>query len=133
MSSATYRELLLDPRWQKRRLEVLACADFRCSRCHHGDKNLQVHHRRYVRGRMPWEYSDVELVVLCDDCHELQHLPAPTEDDAQREKTIEKLRDGLLSAIDQDERRQIIAAMNSLVADRSHEQVRRMERDRGLA
>lgn len=128
----TYRELLLDPRWQRRRLECLEAAGFRCQRCRHTDKTLNVHHRRYYGGRLPWEYTDAQLIVLCDDCHELQHLPVPTDDDTRRESAISKLHDDLLAASDPAERRKIMLAMSGLVGGRSAEQVRRIERDRGL-
>lgn len=128
----SYRDLLRDPRWQKRRLEVLQAADWRCSRCRSHKTNLQVHHRRYIRGLMPWDYTDEQLVVLCDDCHELQHLPKPTADDEWRESQIEKLELALAATKDPTEQWQLMQAMQSLVAGRSPEQVRRMERDKGL-
>jgi 5-methylcytosine-specific restriction endonuclease McrA len=127
-----YQSLLADPRWQRRRLEVLERAGWRCTRCHNENKQLHVHHRQYIYGRMPWEYSDDELVVLCDDCHGLEHEPEPTDEDIRREATIEKLQHDLVVTPDSGERRQIMAAIQSLVASRSPEQVRRMERDRGL-
>lgn len=130
--SERYRQLLLDPQWQRRRLEVLQAADFRCSRCRSQKANLQVHHRRYIAGRKPWEYPDEQLVVLCDGCHELQHLPAPSADDLNRERRIDLLNKRLASTADPREQREIVAAMASLVKARSPEQTRRMERDRGL-
>lgn len=128
----TYREFLLDPRWQRRRLECLEAAGYRCQRCRHTDKTLQVHHRRYYNGRMPWEYTDAQLIVLCDDCHELQHLPPATDEDLQRERTIKKLHDDLLAETDPNERRQIMLAMGGMIRGRSLGQVKRIERDRGL-
>lgn len=59
-----------DPRWQKRRLEILSRADWRCEACEETTKQLHVHHRHYVRGRKPWEYKDNELDALCETCHE---------------------------------------------------------------
>jgi hypothetical protein len=69
----TYRELLLDPRWQRRRLEILDLAEFQCANCNSGEKTLHVHHKIYHKGALPWEYKDCELVCLCDDCHETDH------------------------------------------------------------
>lgn len=63
---AAYR----DPRWQKRRLEVLDRADWTCESCEATDKELQVHHRYYERGKKPWEYPDEALQCLCDPCHD---------------------------------------------------------------
>lgn len=66
----SYLELLKDPRWQKKRLEVLDEREWACQRCGDEEKTLHVHHLHYVRGHMPWEYSSDELEVLCEVCHE---------------------------------------------------------------
>lgn len=73
MARKTYWELLRDPRWQRRRLEIMENANFACQTCQAADKTLNVHHRLYRKGAMPWDYSDVELVCLCEDCHEIEH------------------------------------------------------------
>lgn len=64
-----YSELLLDPRWQRRRLECLSAANWACLKCRATDRTLHVHHVEYRRGAMPWEYPDELLQVLCVDCH----------------------------------------------------------------
>lgn len=74
MSSSTkYSELLRDPRWQKMRLKKLESAEWCCQICYDSETMLSVHHKRYVKGRMPWEYPEHELVVLCQPCHESEH------------------------------------------------------------
>lgn len=70
---ATYSEMLKDPRWQKVRLEKLQEAEWMCQRCMDKETMLSVHHKRYVKGRKPWEYKPYELVVLCQPCHEEEH------------------------------------------------------------
>lgn len=65
-----YIDLLRDPKWQRKRLEIMQRDDFRCRECRDTESNLQVHHKRYVRGRAPWEYDDSVLVTLCFRCHE---------------------------------------------------------------
>lgn len=71
----TYAERLKDPRWQRKRLERLQLADFACEECSSTTKTLHVHHKFYRKSAMPWEYSDAELEVLCEDCHEeIHHL-----------------------------------------------------------
>ena len=71
MGKMTYREQLADPRWQRRRLEVMERAGFKCESC--GEvpegESLHVHHRRYMKGCLAWEYSDEELCCLCNGCH----------------------------------------------------------------
>lgn len=65
----TYIELLRDPRWQRKRLEVMSRDQFRCLQCGSKVKTLNVHHQYYIKGRMPWEYSNDSLLTLCEDCH----------------------------------------------------------------
>lgn len=66
----TYRELLLDPQWQKKRLQIFGRDNFSCVRCGDDAKTLHVHHRSYLRGKKPWEYPDEFLETLCETCHE---------------------------------------------------------------
>lgn len=65
----TYAEKLKDPRWQKKRLEVLETAQFKCIRCGSGNKFLHVHHGYYSRDLEPWDYPDSSLWSLCEECH----------------------------------------------------------------
>jgi hypothetical protein len=73
MADLTYWQQLKHPKWQRRRLEILQRDDFMCAACLATEKTLHVHHKRYVKGRMLWEYPDDELVALCDDCHAVEH------------------------------------------------------------
>lgn len=66
----TYAELLKDPRWQKKRLEVMQRDNFTCQHCGAQDKELQVHHLIYHKDYKPWEYQSDELITLCSKCHE---------------------------------------------------------------
>jgi hypothetical protein len=68
--SQTYAEKLKDPRWQRRRLEVMERDQFTCQECGSATKTLTVHHRHYVYGCEPWEYEDDVLVTLCEGCHD---------------------------------------------------------------
>lgn len=63
-----YKEKLLDPRWQKKRLDILSRDDFRCKFCGDNQKTLHVHHIDY-KGKEPWEIEDKLLITLCDPCH----------------------------------------------------------------
>lgn len=69
----TYWEKLKDPRWQKKRLEALQSADFKCQACYDSEQTLHVHHKQYFKGREPWEYEVMQLAVLCESCHSAQH------------------------------------------------------------
>jgi hypothetical protein len=65
-----YAEKLKDPRWQKKRLEIMGRDEFMCQGCQDTTSMLSVHHRYYVKGREPWDYPDNLLVTLCQVCHE---------------------------------------------------------------
>lgn len=66
----TYSEKLKDPRWQRRRLEILNRDEFTCQKCGDKENTLHVHHRWYKFGKEPWEYPDEILITLCHNCHE---------------------------------------------------------------
>lgn len=73
MATMTYKEQLLHPNWQRKRLEILSRDEFACKLCYDTESTLHVHHKQYAKGRMAWEYPDDELVTLCEDCHETMH------------------------------------------------------------
>jgi hypothetical protein len=68
--SDAYLKKLKDPRWQKKRLEVMEKAGFTCKTCQSKDKTLTVHHINYRKGADPWEYHEDELACLCEECHD---------------------------------------------------------------
>lgn len=67
----SYSDTLRDPMWQKKRLSILNRDKFSCILC--GDKKteLHVHHKVYIKGRKPWEYSDDNFSTYCKYCHEI--------------------------------------------------------------
>jgi len=75
MAKKTYAEKLLDPRWQQLRLKVFERDNWQCRGCESNDKTLHAHHpvyRPYAEG--PWDYDASEIITLCADCHEDQHI-----------------------------------------------------------
>ena len=70
-----YANLLLDPRWLKKRREQLAIDKYKCMSCAKGypEVSLCVHHTQYVTGWMPWDYPTSILQTLCLECHNSQH------------------------------------------------------------
>jgi hypothetical protein len=70
----SYGDLLRDPRWQKKRLEMLEAAEWKCTCCERTTETFHVHHVHYRKGAMPWEYDSSELRVLCETCHTNIHL-----------------------------------------------------------
>lgn len=75
-----YSEKLKDPRWQKKRLEVLEFYGWECSLCGDTESMLHVHHRDYFKGREPWEYEVSQLEVLCKTCHSEGHSDGIEDD-----------------------------------------------------
>jgi len=66
----TYAEKLRDPRWQKKRLEIMQRDQFTCQHCQDKASTLNVHHATYVKGWEPWEYPPHMLITVCEPCHE---------------------------------------------------------------
>lgn len=73
MTKKTYYEKLKDPRWQKKRLEVMEYNEFRCEVCMDDESTLNVHHKEYFKDKEPWEYEVRQLACLCESCHESKH------------------------------------------------------------
>lgn len=73
MKNISWSEQYKHPNWQRKRLEAMEAASFRCENCGDADTTLNVHHRHYVKGRKVWEYELHELSVLCEPCHETEH------------------------------------------------------------
>lgn len=72
-----YADLLKDPRWQKKRLEVMERAGFKGELCGNDKRELNIHHKRYRAGAKPWEYELPELLCICLDCHQKLHGITP--------------------------------------------------------
>ncbi len=71
-NSKLHPKLLETVEWNELRLRFLVKCGCHCSEC--GDIcNLQVHHRYYVKGKLPWDYPDDALVPLCEKCHSEFH------------------------------------------------------------
>jgi|688.fasta_scaffold2219293_1 hypothetical protein len=65
----TYAEKLKDPRWQKKRLEIMQRDEFTCQICKSKTKTLHIHHLDYEFGLEPWNYPNTYYKTLCEDCH----------------------------------------------------------------
>ena len=78
MKKPTYVELLKDPRWQKKRLEVLNSNGWACEECSDSQSELHVHHGVYIPDNPPWDYPDSLFHCLCKNCHSESHLVLKT-------------------------------------------------------
>jgi|WetSurMetagenome_2_1015567.scaffolds.fasta_scaffold161764_2 hypothetical protein len=69
MTKIEYYEKLKDPRWQKKRLEILERDEWSCRNCGDHETTLHVHHIFYLPKNDPWEISNGFLITLCEKCH----------------------------------------------------------------
>jgi 5-methylcytosine-specific restriction endonuclease McrA len=83
---AAYRALLRDPRWQKKRLQVLERDQWACQGCGTTTRELHVHHTWYTAGVLPWDYPGACYVTLCRGCHAKQRK-APRRKERRRGHT----------------------------------------------
>lgn len=66
----TYSEKLKDPRWQKKRLEILERDKFSCQTCKDDKTELHIHHKKYGHEN-PWDNENEDLITCCKHCHKL--------------------------------------------------------------
>jgi hypothetical protein len=78
LAAMRYPDYLETPEWQARRKIMLRLAGYHCQVCNR-DRSLHVHHRTYERrGRE----DPADLIVLCDECHDLFHKSGRLADGA---------------------------------------------------
>lgn len=67
-----YKDKLKDPRWQKKRLEILERDNWACQICGDEESTLVVHHFKYSNCE-PWDIDNEYLITYCEDCHKSEH------------------------------------------------------------
>jgi len=87
-----YSQQLLTIEWKNKRFEILKRDCFKCQNCN-SKSNLQVHHKRYIKGRNAWDYPNSFLITVCDKCHELIHKKSKIEiiKDRRKKPTVKKI------------------------------------------
>lgn len=76
---SNYKELLKDKRWKALSKKLKTQANYRCTKCNKQGE-LHVHHTYYEYGKMPWEYPEESLIVVCKECHsKLHNIPSDKE------------------------------------------------------
>lgn len=104
----TYAQKLKDPRWQRKRLEIMNRDNFQCQKCGSEDITLAVHHKEYIYGNSPWDYPGHLLITLCENCHQSEHS---IESVAAKEDAPFNLEDWILLPPFNARRKDIIPAM----------------------
>lgn len=86
-----YQELLKTDLWSKRRYEILVRDNQKCTQCSATKGKhtiLQVHHKLYVKTRLPWNYANADLITVCHECHSEIHqnttIPFYLDEDAKK-------------------------------------------------
>lgn len=62
--------------WLKYRTEIIELDGGACARCGRSPSEgavLQIHHKRYLPGKLPWEYPYAMCETLCKGCHAGEH------------------------------------------------------------
>jgi len=113
MAETEYSNKLKDPRWQKKRLEILQRDEFTCQKCGDMESTLHVHHKRYIPSNDPWEYPDFLLITLCENCHESEMLNI--------KEAIEGLIEGILDNFLAEDIQEISCGFHQLELQHSHE------------
>lgn len=52
---------------------------------------LEVHHKRYISGREPWQYPSQYLVTLCSKCHRNIHGFDYVKPDSSKSRTVTEI------------------------------------------
>lgn len=80
-----YLEKLKDPRWQKKRLEIMERDRWACQLCGDEESTLMIHHFYYEKSN-PWDCENKSLITLCESCHQKEH-----EERGELEKILLKI------------------------------------------
>lgn len=78
MRNSDYARQYKDPRWQRKRLEIMQRDCFACVECGDKKSTLNVHHIRYLKDVPVWAHPPWLLVTLCESCHEAIHDGEPS-------------------------------------------------------
>jgi hypothetical protein len=60
------------PKWRAKRIALINERGKKCERCDNIN-NLEIHHKRYAKGKKVWEYPNTDLLILCSYCHSKEH------------------------------------------------------------
>lgn len=73
LDSITYSNLLGCFEWKYKRLIIHLRDGFKCMECGLCSASNHVHHKYYLKDKMPWEITESSLQTLCKKCHNDAH------------------------------------------------------------
>ena len=76
----TYTEQLRTFEWRLRSLIIMKRDGMKCVKCGCAKSVLQVHHTKYHKDLLAWEYPEKYLITVCDKCHNEIHANTPSGD-----------------------------------------------------
>jgi len=61
--------------WREFRQSIIESDGHKCTICGASGDGvvLQVHHKKYISGRLPWDYASKDCMTLCRGCHAAEH------------------------------------------------------------
>ncbi|RLD55219.1 MAG: hypothetical protein DRJ01_16945 [Bacteroidetes bacterium] len=61
--------------WKEFRDNVIEADGYKCTICGRTSEEvtLQVHHKEYIKGKLPWEYGLDKCQTICKGCHAAEH------------------------------------------------------------
>lgn len=73
LNEICYVDLLKCFEWQVARINILLRDKYTCVDCKQKSLFNHVHHKFYIKDKLPWEIEDQGLVTLCNKCHKAVH------------------------------------------------------------
>jgi len=73
-SEIEYGDLLMSREWKFKRFTILCRDRFNCLNCGVNSPSNHVHHKYYLKNKLPWDIQDKALETLCHSCHTKKHL-----------------------------------------------------------
>ncbi len=66
----SYEQQLTTFQWENKRRWIINRDHSCCRICNEWTTKPDVHHLKYIWGKMAWEYPDELLITTCRECHE---------------------------------------------------------------
>ena len=70
-----FRKSYSNVKWHEFSKKIKKRDDYKCLICYRkeSETTLQVHHKHYISGLLPWEYALSDCLTLCKGCHAREH------------------------------------------------------------